>query len=178
MIKGAGISGHRLADIARRFAAGALLIEVPELGGLEPAQAAGLAGLAPVARQPGRWSGRAFIRGDRASVRQAAYMPALVATRFNPHMKAQYEQLRMPGSLPGRPHRRHAKADPPGKHSPQGQQTLDPKTRLTKTDTLIRLDDEVAVSLKLQSARPGRVKKAWEPNQPSLVDQGVAARCG
>jgi transposase len=102
-------------DLAQRFAiltsipglsaitAFALLIEIPELGGLEPAQAAGLAGLAPVARQPGRWTGRAFIRGDRASVRQAAYIPALVATRFNPHMTAQYEQLTMPGSLPRSP---------------------------------------------------------------------------
>ena len=102
-------------DLAQRFAiltsipgvsavtGFALLIEIPELGGLEPAQAAGLAGLAPVARQPGLWTGRAFIRGDRASVRQAAYMPALVATRFNPHMKAQYEQLTMPGSLPRSP---------------------------------------------------------------------------
>jgi transposase len=92
-------------DLAQRFAiltsipgvsaitAFALLIEMPELGALEPAQAASLAGLAPVARQSGRWTGRAFIRGGRADVRQAVYMPALVATRFNPDMKAKYKQL-------------------------------------------------------------------------------------
>jgi transposase len=35
--------------------------------------------LAPIARQSGRWIGKAFIRGGRANVRQALYMPALVA---------------------------------------------------------------------------------------------------
>ncbi len=71
-----------------RLTAFALLIEMPEPGTLEAAQAASLAGLAPVARQSRRWTGRAFIRGGRASVRKALYMPALVAARFNPGMKA------------------------------------------------------------------------------------------
>jgi transposase len=35
----------------------------------------------------------AFIRGGRADIRQALYMPALVAARFNPNMKAKYAQL-------------------------------------------------------------------------------------
>lgn len=92
-------------DFARRFAilvsipgiskttACALLIEMPELGSLEAKQAASLAGLAPVARQSGRWTGRAFIRGGRSGVRQALFMPALVAARFNQDLKAKYEQL-------------------------------------------------------------------------------------
>jgi transposase len=87
------------ADLTHRFAiltsipgvanitAFALLIEMPELGALEAGQAASLVGLAPIARQSGRWNGRAFIRGGRAGVRQALYMPALVATRFNPDLK-------------------------------------------------------------------------------------------
>lgn len=58
-----------------------LLIDMPELDTLENPQAAPLAGLAPVTRQSGKWTGRAFIRGGRANVRQALYMPALVATR-------------------------------------------------------------------------------------------------
>ena len=62
----------------------ALLIAMPELGALEAGQAANLAGLAPIARQSGRWTGRSFIRGGRADVRQALYMPALVVARFNP----------------------------------------------------------------------------------------------
>ena len=48
---------------------------------------------APIARQSGRRTGRSFIRGDRADVRQALYMPALVAARFNPDMKAKYAHL-------------------------------------------------------------------------------------
>lgn len=70
-----------------------LLIEMPELGTLAARQAASLAGLAPVVRQSGRWTGRAFIRGGRACVRKALYMPALVAARFNPDLKAKYTQL-------------------------------------------------------------------------------------
>jgi transposase len=96
-------------DLARRFAilisipgisaitAFALIIDMPELGSLENGQAASLAGLAPVARQSGNWTGRAFIRGGRANVRQALYMPALVAMRFNPDLKAKYEQLIVAG---------------------------------------------------------------------------------
>jgi transposase len=70
-----------------------LLIEMPELGTLDGKQVASLAGLAPMARQSGRWNGRAFIRGGRASLRQALYMPALVATRFNPELKEKYRKL-------------------------------------------------------------------------------------
>jgi transposase len=76
-----------------RITACALLITMPELGCLDGKQAASLAGLAPIARQSGRWTGRAFIRGGRASLRQALYMPALVAIRFNPQLKTKYHQL-------------------------------------------------------------------------------------
>lgn len=75
----------------------ALIIDMPELGTLENPQAASLAGLAPVARQSGKWTGRAFIRGGRANVRQALYMPALVAMRFNPDLKAKYDHLKAAG---------------------------------------------------------------------------------
>ena len=78
----------------------ALLIDMPELGTLENGQAASLAGLAPVARQSGNWSRRAFIRGGRANVRQALYMPALVAMRFNPDLRAKYDRLKAAGKAP------------------------------------------------------------------------------
>lgn len=71
----------------------ALLIEMPELGQLENGCAASLAGLAPLARDSGQWRGKRFIRGGRASVRQALYMPALVAARFNPDLRAKYQAL-------------------------------------------------------------------------------------
>jgi transposase len=76
-----------------KITAFSLLIEMPELGTLDGKQAASLAGLAPIARQSGRWIGHAFIRGGRASLRQALYMPALVAARFNPDMKVKYRAL-------------------------------------------------------------------------------------
>lgn len=76
-----------------RLTAFALLIEMPELGTLDNKQAASLAGLAPVTRQSGKWKGHAFIRGGRAQLRKALYMPALVAARFNPDLKAKYDQL-------------------------------------------------------------------------------------
>lgn len=99
-------------ELARRFdilrsipgisslAAFALLIDMPELGALDQRQAASLAGLAPATRQSGTWSGRACIRGGRAQLRQALYMPALVAARFNPDLKAKYDQLIAAGKPP------------------------------------------------------------------------------
>lgn len=77
-----------------------LLVDMPELGDLEQAQAACLAGLAPIARQSGSWTGRAFIRGGRSSVRRALFMPALVAARFNPDLKAKYQHLIAAGKPP------------------------------------------------------------------------------
>jgi transposase len=77
-----------------------LLIEMPELGELDEKAAAALSGLAPISRQSGRWTGRAFIAGGRAIVRHALYMPALVACRFNPDLKAKYELLKAAGKPP------------------------------------------------------------------------------
>lgn len=71
----------------------AMMVEMPELGTLGGKQAASLAGLAPMTRQSGTWRGRATIRGGRAMLRQALYMPTLVATRFNPDLKAKYEAM-------------------------------------------------------------------------------------
>jgi len=71
----------------------ALVIEMPELGTMNGKQAAALAGLAPMSRQSGKWKGHERIQGGRSSLRKAIYMPAIVATRFNPDMKAKYEQL-------------------------------------------------------------------------------------
>lgn len=70
-----------------------LIATMPELGTLENKQAACLAGLAPLTRQSGQWTGKAHIHAGRANVRQALYMPALVAARFNPDIKAKYIHL-------------------------------------------------------------------------------------
>ena len=75
----------------------AILVEMPELGTLDGKQAASLAGLAPVSRQSGKWQSKERIRGGRALLRRAIYMPALVAVRFNPVLKAKYDQLVLAG---------------------------------------------------------------------------------
>jgi transposase len=77
-----------------------LVTEMPELGRLDGKQVASLAGLAPIARQSGQWKGKSFVQGGRAHVRQALSMPALVAMRFNPDLKAKYDQLTAAGKAP------------------------------------------------------------------------------
>lgn len=69
-------------------------------GSLDEKQAAALAGLAPIARQSGKWKGKSCIRGGRQQVRQGLYMPALVAIRFNADLKSKYEQLIKAGKAP------------------------------------------------------------------------------
>ena len=83
-------------DLGRRFdilvsipgvgetTANALMAETPELGRLGHAQAASLAGLAPIAKDSGQAHGKRSICGGRPRARQALYMPALNAIRFNP----------------------------------------------------------------------------------------------
>jgi transposase len=70
-----------------------LLAELPELGTLNPKQAAALAGLAPYTRQSGKWRGKSFISGGRTSVRAALFMGAMVAARRNPTLKAFRDRL-------------------------------------------------------------------------------------
>ncbi len=77
--------------------AAAILIEMPEIGTLNRKQAASLAGLAPMTRQSGHWTGSAFIQGGRHHLRHALYMPAISALRSNPDLKAKYHALRAAG---------------------------------------------------------------------------------
>ena len=48
-------------------------------------------------RQSGQWNGQAFIQGGRHHLRSALYMPAIVAMRFNPDLRAKYQALRTAG---------------------------------------------------------------------------------
>lgn len=77
-----------------------LLISLPELGSLENKQAAAMAGVAPMTRQSGTWNGKAVIKGGRRELRHQIYMPALVATRYNPDLKEVYERLVARGKPP------------------------------------------------------------------------------
>jgi transposase len=73
--------------------ASTLLAELPELGTLSRNESGALAGVAPYNRDSGAHRGRRTIRGGRGRVRRVLYMAAVVATRFNPILKAFYARL-------------------------------------------------------------------------------------
>lgn len=70
---------------------------LPELGMLSRRQIARLVGVAPMNRDSGLSSGARRIRGGRAPVRVALYMATLSAVRWDPVMRAHYQQLRARG---------------------------------------------------------------------------------
>ena len=74
-----------------------LLADLPELGQLDRAAIAALAGLAPFDDQSGTRVGKAQIGGGRACVRAALYMAAITAARCDPGFKAQYQAMRKAG---------------------------------------------------------------------------------
>lgn len=99
------------ADLKARFAilcsipsvgpatALALLIDMPERRSMDARQTASLGGLAPMTRQSGTWQGKSRLIGGRAELRQALYMPALVAIRFNAPLRATHLTLRAAGKV-------------------------------------------------------------------------------
>jgi transposase len=76
-----------------------LLRELPELGTLTRQQVAALVGVAPLNCDRGTLRGRRTIWGGRAHVRTVLYMGTLVATRFNPQIKAFYQRLLAAGKV-------------------------------------------------------------------------------
>lgn len=76
-----------------------VLALLPELGHLDRRQIAKLTGVAPMNRDSGQGQGKRRIRGGRAPVRVALYMATLSAVRWDPMMKAHYQQLRARGKL-------------------------------------------------------------------------------
>jgi len=80
-----------------RVVSRALLADFPELGTLSRGEVAALAGLAPMNRDSGRWSGKRCIKGGRRGVRSALYMAALSARRFNEPLKKFADRLAAKG---------------------------------------------------------------------------------
>lgn len=76
-----------------------LLGTLPELGKLTRKQIAALAGVAPFNRDSGKYRGKRMIKGGRTRVRTPLYMATLVATRFNPVIKAHYNHLLKMGKI-------------------------------------------------------------------------------
>lgn len=73
--------------------AGTLIALLPELGQLNRQQIAALVGVAPMNCDSGKMRGKRFVMGGRAAVRSVLFMAALVATRFNPTIRAFYHRL-------------------------------------------------------------------------------------
>lgn len=71
----------------------ALFAWMPELGQLNRKQAAALAGVSPYARDSGTLRGQRVIWGGRQPLRNVLYMATLIAVRWNPKIKAFYDQL-------------------------------------------------------------------------------------
>lgn len=70
-----------------------LISELPELGQLNRRQIARLIGVAPTNRDSGTLRGKRTTGGGRVDVRNALYMPTIVAKKHNPKIKAFYERL-------------------------------------------------------------------------------------
>lgn len=78
-----------------------LLAGLPELGLMNKGQIAKLVGVAPLNRDSGLMRGKRMIAGGRKPVRDALYIAALPAIRFDPNIKAFYTSLRSRGK-PGK----------------------------------------------------------------------------
>ena len=76
-----------------------VLALLPELGQLSRQQIAKLVGVAPLNRDSGQTQGKRRIYGGRADVRVALYMATLSAVRWEPLMRAHYQQLRARGKV-------------------------------------------------------------------------------
>jgi transposase len=70
-----------------------LLAALPELGQLNRKEIAKLVGVAPLARDSGKFRGRRQIWGGRKEVRASLYMATLTAVRCNPPIQAYYQHL-------------------------------------------------------------------------------------
>jgi transposase len=70
-----------------------VLAFMPELGRVNSARAAKLAGLAPLNQDSGKSRGKRHVWGGRSIVRSTLHMATLSAVRFNPVIKVFYDRL-------------------------------------------------------------------------------------
>ena len=74
-----------------------LLAFMPELGQVNSARAAKIAGLAPLNQDSGKARGKRHVWGGRSIVRSTLHMATLSAVRFNPVIKTFYDRLMAAG---------------------------------------------------------------------------------
>jgi transposase len=75
----------------------ALLSDLPELGRLNRAEIAALAGVAPFNQDSGTLRGQRKIEGGRPRLRRVLYIATVAAVRCNPVLKPFYQRLRAGG---------------------------------------------------------------------------------
>lgn len=75
----------------------ALLSDLPELGRLNRAEIAALAGVAPFNQDSGTLRGQRKIAGGRPRLRRVLYIATVAAVRCNPVLKPFYQRLRASG---------------------------------------------------------------------------------
>jgi transposase len=76
-----------------------LLAQLPELGKMDRKKIAALVGVAPMNYDSGKKRGYRKTKGGRSDVRSVLYMSTLVATRYNPLIQTQYQQMLKRGKL-------------------------------------------------------------------------------
>jgi transposase len=76
-----------------------LLADLPELGKMDRKKIAALVGVAPMNYDSGKKRGYRKTKGGRSDVRSVLYMSTLVATRYNPLIQSQYQQMLKRGKL-------------------------------------------------------------------------------
>jgi transposase len=74
-----------------------LIARLPELGHVTAKRSAALVGIAPFARDSGIRKGKRCTWGGRADVRAAMFMATVSAVRWNPVLRAHFEQLKSRG---------------------------------------------------------------------------------
>jgi transposase len=77
-----------------------LMAEMPEMGTLSNKTISKLAGVAPLARDSGKYQGKRHVRGGRASVREILFIVASVVGRHEPDFMAFQQRLKDAGKPP------------------------------------------------------------------------------
>ncbi|RWC21030.1 IS110 family transposase [Mesorhizobium sp.] len=85
-----------LKGVASRTVA-RLMAELPEIGILSNKAIAKLAGLAPIANDSGKRSGRRSVRGGREGPRSILFLVARTVARYDPHLAAFHQRLQDAG---------------------------------------------------------------------------------
>ena len=87
---------RQIKGVASRTVA-RLMAELPEIGTLSGKAIAKLAGLAPIANDSGKRTGRRPVRGGRQGPRSILFLVAQIAARYDPHLAAFYQRLSKAG---------------------------------------------------------------------------------